>query len=132
MLIHLPDRDLSDIHLCVCVDGQKQISDAGRENAFVFEIENPKLWNAEEPYTYEMTIELSDGDKVTEVHSKKFGFAEYIVKGNKLLLNNRQITLKGINRHEHDPENGRAITVERIEKELKMLMDAMSRYKESK
>ena len=59
--------------------------------------------------------------KFLEMHSKKFGFAEYIVKENSLMLNNKQITLKGINRHEHDPKNGRAITVDLIEKELKII-----------
>ena len=56
-----------------------------------------------------------------EIHTKKIGFVEYAVEGNKLLLNGKQITLKGINRHEHDPQNGRAIMVELIERELKLI-----------
>lgn len=117
----LSGDDLSNIKLCASLDGQMQTFDACCENSFVFEIDNPKLWNSEEPFTYEITFELFRNDVLLEMHSKKFGFAEYVVKGNKLMLNNIQITLKGINRHEHDPKNGRAITVERIEKELRII-----------
>ncbi len=117
----LSGDDLSYTKLRASLDGQVQTVDACRENSFVFEIDNPQLWNAEEPFTYKITFELLKNDVLLEMHSKKFGFAEYVVKGNKLMLNSRQITLKGINRHEHDPKNGRAITVERIEKELKII-----------
>jgi len=117
----LSGDDLSNIKLCASLDGQMQTFDACCENSFVFEIDNPKLWNSEEPFTYEITFELFRNDVLLEMHSKKFGFAQYVVKGNKLMLNNKQITLKGINRHEHDPKNGRAITVERIEKELRII-----------
>ena len=113
--------DITDTELSASIDCQKKTVMAECENSFVFELDNPKLWNAEEPFTYEITFELKKGGKLIEVHTKKFGFAEYIVKGNKLLLNQKQITLKGINRHEHDPKNGRAITVERIENELKTI-----------
>ncbi len=117
----LSEDELIDTFLCAYLDGQKKTVEAFRKNSFVFEIDNPRLWNAEEPFTYEINFELIKNGKILEKHSKKFGFAEYIVRENKLMLNNRQITLKGINRHEHDPKNGRAITVERIEKELKII-----------
>ena len=113
--------DLSNIQLKVSLDGQLQTIDASNNNSFVFELDNPTLWNAENPFTYEITIELLRNNTLLEMHTKKFGFAEYIVEGNKLMLNSRQITIKGINRHEHDPKNGRAITVDLIEKELKII-----------
>jgi len=92
-------------------------------NSCVFELDSPIYWNAELPFTYKLTIKLIKDGKTTEIHSKKFGLAEYEVKGNKLLLNGTQITLKGINRHEHDPKNGRAITVDRIENELRLIKE---------
>ena len=96
-------------------------AEAKGENSFRFDIDGAKRWNAEEPYTYELTVELFSDGELAEIHTKKFGFAEYEVRGNKLMLNGRQITLKGINRHEHDPKNGRAVTVERTERELKLI-----------
>ncbi len=105
------------------IDAQKAVLNAKENNSFVFTLDSPTFWNAEEPFTYELQLKLIKNGELTEIHTKKFGFAEYKVSGNKLLLNGQQVTLKGINRHEHDPKNGRAITVERIEKELKIIKE---------
>lgn len=121
--ITLNGEDLSTAELCLELDGQKIVSNANCSNSFAFTIDDPTLWNAEEPFTYELKITLTKDGNLLEMHTKRFGFAEFCVKGNKLLLNGQQITLKGINRHEHDPKNGRAITVERIEKELKIIKE---------
>lgn len=94
-----------------------------KESSFTFNIPEPKRWNAEEPYTYELVIELTDNGKLLEMHTKRFGFANYYTEGNKIMLNGSPITLKGINRHEHDPKNGRAVTVELIEKELRLIKE---------
>jgi len=119
--VTLHGENLTDVELCAEIAGQRFVSCGSAGNSFVFSIDSPKLWNAEEPFTYELSLSLKQNGTLIEMHSKKFGFAQYRVTGNQLLLNGRQITLKGINRHEHDPKNGRAITVERIERELKII-----------
>ncbi|MBE6668041.1 MAG: hypothetical protein E7607_07030 [Ruminococcaceae bacterium] len=105
----------------VAVGEKSQTVFAQARPSFRFDIEEPVRWNAEQPYTYELTIELLSEDNVLEIHTKRVGFAEFTVEGNKLLLDGRQITLKGVNRHEHDPKNGRAITVEQTERELRLI-----------
>ena len=119
--VTLAGEDLTDAELCGEVNGEKITLKAEKENAFCFTMDSPRLWNAEEPNTYTLTIALNRGGRLLEMHTKRFGFAEYAVVGNRLLLNGQQITVKGINRHEHDPKNGRAITVERIWQELKLI-----------
>lgn len=110
-------------NLKVTINGTEKIIANTNIASFEFTIDDPIRWNAEVPHTYELTIELLEDNKLVEMHTKKFGFAKYEISGNKILLNGQQITLKGINRHEHDPKNGRAITVERIERELKLIKD---------
>lgn len=105
----------------VSLEGQSQSAKACESNAFRFDVKDPIRWNAETPHTYEVTIELFEGDRTLEIHTKKIGFAQFEVSDDILKLNGRQITLKGINRHEHDPKNGRAVTVELIERELKLI-----------
>ena len=117
----LNDCDFSSVKLNVSVNGVERELTASKNTGCQFEIENPILWNAEQPYLYEVTIQLFKKGELLEYHTKKIGFAEFTIEGNRLLLNGKQITLKGINRHEHDPKNGRAITVERIERELKLI-----------
>ena len=107
-----------------------------------FAIENPKLWNSEEPYLYNLEIYIVKCNEVSgknsnsnaydtsdiechgdilEIHSKRIGMLHSCVAGNQLLVNGKPIYIKGINRHEYDCNNGRAVSVALIEKELKMI-----------
>ena len=90
-----------------------------------FDINAPKLWSAEEPNLYKLilTLKASDG-KVLEVIPVNIGFREIEIKKRKLLVNGKPVLLKGVNRHEHDPDFGHFI------KKESMLVDIilMKRY----
>jgi len=117
--VTLEGSDFENCFVEVEIGIQKQNLSAKKELHFEFEVENPKLWNAEEPNLYTAYITLLKEDTALEIHTKKFGFRESHVEGNRLLLNGKPITIKGICRHEHCSDNGRAITVDLIETELK-------------
>lgn len=104
-------------------DGIVQEKQAEHKMCFELEMENPLLWNAETPNLYDAELHLIKENETVEVHSKKIGFVSYRTEGNQMLVNDTPITIKGINRHEHDPKNGRAITVDMIEKELKIIKE---------
>lgn len=40
------------------------------------------------------------------------GFRQSVLKGRNILINNRAVTFRGVNRHEHDPDTGKAISIE--------------------
>ncbi len=81
-----------------------------------------KLWSAETPYLYQFIFVLKNPEmKIVEVEQVKYGFRTVKIENRQLLVNNTPILLKGINRHEHDPENGRAITRELMLKDIKLL-----------
>lgn len=88
-----------------------------------FAIENPKLWNSEEPNLYDLEIRLLAEGEAYEMHSKKIGMLHSEIRGEKLLVNGMPVYLKGVNRHEYDCDNGRAISVALIEKELKLIKE---------
>ncbi|MBE7044571.1 MAG: hypothetical protein E7397_03505 [Ruminococcaceae bacterium] len=119
----MPQGNLADCRVVAEVAGNVQEKPAEEKLSFAFTLSEVKRWNAEEPNLYPVTIRLYRGDALLEVHSKKIGFMKSQVEGNKLLVNDTPITIKGINRHEHDPKNGRAITVERIRNELKLIKE---------
>lgn len=119
--ITLEGSDFTDTEVTFSVNKIKETKQASKSLSFIIEIENPTQWNAELPFTYTVNIELNKKGKLLEIHTKKIGFAEFELKDNAIKLNGRQITIKGINRHEHDPKNGRAVTVELIEKELRLI-----------
>jgi len=85
-------------------------------------ISNPAKWSAEIPYLYTLTIQLMNSDgKVLEAVSQKVGFRDVKIKGGQLLVNGKAITIKGVNRHEFDPETGRVISRESMIQDIKLM-----------
>lgn len=75
------------------------------------EVENVIPWSAEIPELYTLTAEITDKNgRITEISSVKVGFRRFEVKNGIMLLNGKRIIFKGINRHEFNAENGRAIS----------------------
>ncbi len=83
-------------------------------------IPNPKLWSAEKPHLYTLTISLVDkkSGKCFQVESCRVGFRSVDICDGILLFNGAPITICGINRHEHDPDNGKVVSVESMAKDI--------------
>lgn len=111
---------LCDAEGGICAADEKPV--AGTGETFL-PIENPVLWNAEQPYLYTLYAEIIENGEIKEVYTKKAGIAKSEIQGNRLLMNGRPITLKGVNRHENNAQTGRAITAEQIEAELRDIKD---------
>lgn len=103
--------------------GEKyNIKDAAKISLeFDVDIKNPMQWSAEQPYLYTLLIEYSCGDNIKEVLKTKVGFRNVKVKNGQLLVNGKAITIKGVNRHEHDPINGHVISKELMLKDIEMM-----------
>ena len=80
-----------------------------------FKIDDVKLWSAEKPNLY--TLILTKG---ADIRTKKVGFKEQKVVGNTFYVNGKPIKLKGVNRHETSPENGRTVTLEEMKKDIEL------------
>lgn len=120
------DGELSDdTEICVTCENKKITHKAERETEFKINIENPVWWNAEEPYLYDIEIALIKNGKTLEVHSKRMGMREsHIDYDNGIfMLNDTPVTFKGVNRHEYNPENGRAVTYEQTKQELLLIKE---------
>ncbi|MHA1146760.1 MAG: glycoside hydrolase family 2 TIM barrel-domain containing protein [Promethearchaeota archaeon] len=78
-------------------------------------VSNPKKWSAEIPNLYNVIIILKDDkNTIIEVLRSKFGFRKIEIKNAQILINGKSIMFKGVNRHEHDPDHGRAVPLERM------------------
>ena len=74
------------------------------------EIPNPLKWTAETPNLYQVVLTLKDADgQVLEAQQCDFGFRKVEIKGGQLRVNGKAIYVKGVNRHEHDPDTGHTI-----------------------
>ena len=86
-----------------------------------FPVKNPAKWTAETPKLYTTVLTLNEGSKTTEILSSKTGFREIEIKGRLFLVNGTPIKLKGVNRHEHWPEVGHAITEAQMIRDLEVI-----------
>ncbi len=107
--------------ISLSLDGQTAEFEAKDEIEHTFIIENPKLWNAEEPNLYDLIITVKKDNEIIEINSKRVGIMHTECSGRKFFVNGSPVYIKGVNRHEYDCENGRAISVSLIEKELRMI-----------
>jgi len=87
------------------------------------EIKSPQKWSAETPHLYDLILLLYDSKgEVIEVKRNRFGFRSIETKSDGgLYINGNYILLKGVNRHEHDPDEGRAVSVEQMEHDIKLM-----------
>ena len=80
-------------------------------------VKNPRLWSAETPNLYRLHITSDAGDDI----SLDVGFRRVEIKGGQLLVNGQPVLIKGVNRHELDPDGGYEVSHERMEADVKLL-----------
>jgi hypothetical protein len=78
------------------------------EGKFSVNIENPILWNQEQPYLYSLKAELITAGKTEEKIEQKIGFRKVVVDGKRVLVNGQPIKLRGGCRHDMHPLLGRS------------------------
>ncbi|HEY3266564.1 MAG TPA: glycoside hydrolase family 2 TIM barrel-domain containing protein [Armatimonadota bacterium] len=94
---------------------------AGGESAVAMtaSVANPRKWSAEDPYLYTLLLTLTDeSGKTAEVARCSVGFRKVEIKGGVFLVNGRPVKLRGVNRHEHDPDHGRAVPFARMVQDI--------------
>jgi len=83
---------------------------------------NPEKWSDERPYLYTLLVSLKDpAGNVLEVESCKVGFRKVELKDGQIHVNGAPILIKGVNRHEHDPDTGHTITVASMIEDIRLM-----------
>lgn len=80
-----------------------------------FKLKGIKLWSAEKPTLYTLVVKRG-GD----IRGRKIGFKEQKIVGNTFYVNGKPIKLKGVNRHECSPENGRTVSLQEMMRDLEL------------
>jgi beta-galactosidase len=85
-------------------------------------------WSAESPILYTLILTLqarcADGGAAAPIGeriSTKVGFRSVCVRGGRLRVNGTAITVKGVNRHEHDARTGHVISEEAMRKDITLM-----------
>lgn len=91
----------------------------GDETVCVMKVDQPRLWSAEDPYLYQILIEVSDENgEITEVIPQHTGFRRFEMKNSLMMLNGKRIVFKGVNRHEFSSLTGRQVNREDVIKDI--------------
>jgi beta-galactosidase len=92
------------------------------ESAYIFQgnacdlawnVSRIKLWSAELPHRYRVMVQLEspEGDIVESVQVFT-GFRHIEIRDRNLLINGQRVIFQGVNRHDHHPVRGKAVTLE--------------------
>lgn len=81
-------------------------------------LENPVLWNAEEPYLYKVVLEAA-GEVITD----RMGIREICTRDGVVYINGVKVKFHGTNRHDSDPVTGFAISLEQMKKDLQLMKE---------
>ena len=84
-------------------------------------LKNPRLWSAETPNLYKLTVKVYDKKGVSEKAEVDFGFRTVEIKNSQLLVNGQPILIKGVNRHEMSPTGAYCVTLEEMENDIKVM-----------
>jgi beta-galactosidase len=83
---------------------------------------SPKLWSAEIPNLYTLVLEyLDESGNVTQVESCRVGFRTVEIANGQVLVNDRPIIVCGVNRHEHDPAEGKVVSLASMKRDIEIL-----------
>jgi beta-galactosidase len=99
----------------VAAQGSAEVTLAAR-------VPDPRQWSAECPNLYTLLLTLRDaaGDAIEAIPCK-VGFRKVEIKGGQLLVNGKAVLLKGVNRHEHDPDTGHVISRESMLRDIRLM-----------
>lgn len=93
-----------------------------RKTTLSAEIANVRPWTAETPNLYTLVTELLDANgKVLQSTAKDIGFRTVAIRDGLVTVNGRPITIRGVNRHEHDPETFHVISRESMERDIRLM-----------
>ncbi|QDU33382.1 Beta-galactosidase [Poriferisphaera corsica] len=85
-------------------------------------IEKARKWTAETPELYTLLLkQMDEHGKVVDIRRSRVGFRKVEWRDGQLFINGVSLKLKGVNRHEHDPDRGRAVTEASMVEDIKLM-----------
>ncbi len=99
-----------------------QVKGSGKQSV-TLSVGNPAKWTAETPNLYKLVANLSENGKVIESIPIQVGFRKVEMKNSQVLVNGQPVLIKGVNRHEIDPDGGFYVSKERMIQDLERLKE---------
>lgn len=103
-----------------------QLAEAEKTTVFSLKelIKNPKKWSAEQPNLYKLIMCVVYKEKIVCVKTFDVGFKKVEIVGEQILFNGMPLMIRGVNRHDFDPDNGWAVPEHRYIQDLDLMKQA--------
>ncbi len=136
--LYADDNTLMDgLSATASIDGKLNANGEVTLEATLDASDKVKLWSAEAPHRYTLVGQLKDAKgKTVQTFSTIVGFRKVEIKdtpadkdefglaGRYYYLNGKPIKMKGVNRHENNPQTGHTVSREQMEKEVFLMKRA--------
>jgi beta-galactosidase len=115
----------------VLLDGDRQVlartqpvaaASAERRLTLAADVPAVKPWTAETPNLYTLVTELVDArGTLLQSTARAIGFRTVAIRNGQVTVNGKPITIRGVNRHEHDPETFHVVSRASMERDVQLM-----------
>lgn len=99
------------------------LDEQGRGQA-ALTVANPELWTAETPRLHDLEVTLLNDGQVVQTLTERIGLRQVTIVDGVLLLNGSPIKMRGVNRHDLEPDTGRTLNEEQMRRDLALIKAA--------
>lgn len=100
----------------------KSVGQAKGAGEIAMAVSNPAKWTAETPNLYTLLLTVKDEKgAVSEIIPQRVGFRKVEIRNARLLVNGQAILIKGVNRHETNPDTGKVMTRALMVKDIELM-----------
>ena len=101
------------------LDAEEQVIAEGESAGDItFHLDNPHLWNSEDPYLYTLLMQCG-GEWIAE----QIGVRKICIENGVVKVNGVAIKFKGVNRHDSDPLVGSAVGLAEMHRDLRVMRE---------
>lgn len=103
-------------------EGRVPAGKGERRSVIAATIPTPRQWTAETPNLYTLVTELTDDKgQLLQSTARRIGFRTVEIRDGQVMVNGRPITIRGVNRHEHDPETFHTISEASMRRDIELM-----------
>jgi beta-galactosidase len=128
--VALTRRDQAVTVRMTLLDGDKAVvtkdakvaAGAGKTQTLSAAVPGVRQWTAETPNLYTLLVEVLDAKgQVIQATPQRIGFRTVEIKDGRVMVNGRPIVIRGVNRHEHDPETFHVISEASMRRDIELM-----------
>ncbi|EJL37516.1 beta-galactosidase/beta-glucuronidase [Caulobacter sp. AP07] len=126
----LTKRDQAVTVRMTLLDGDKAVltkenkvaAGAARTETLSATIPGVRQWTAETPNLYTLLVEVLDAKgQIIQATPQRIGFRTVEIKDGRVAVNGQPIVIRGVNRHEHDPETFHVISEASMRRDIELM-----------